>query len=159
MGLFDFFRNRREKESALQLSDPSETLGSFAKSDEVIGKQVEGGSPQGAIDLQGLGLTDGLEMLSEIGPMIQKAIAEGNVTIEQGPTQTLDMRGTGLREEILGIMKEHGIDAEAQQAGQNIDASAYGAMQQQILQALAKHGIDAGASGTSFNFQVQKDDD
>ena len=161
MGLFDFFKRRRERESAVQLEEPSQTLGSFAKSDEVVGKQVGGGAPEASIDLQGLGAMDGLAMLSQLGPMIQKAIAEGNVTIEQGPTQTIDMRGTGLREEILGIMREHGIDPETQTA-QNVDAGAYGSMQQQILEALAKRGIDAGASGTSIdvqNFQIKSDDD
>ena len=103
-------------------------------------------------------MADGLAALAQLGPMIQKAIAEGNVQIEHGESQTLDMRGTGLREEIIGIMQQHGIDAEAGTAA-NVDASAYGDMQQQILAALAKHGIDPGASGTSVNFQIDPKDE
>jgi hypothetical protein len=160
VGLFDFFKNRRVKESAVHAEDPPEALGSFAKSEgqPVVGKQVAGGDPQGAVNLEGLGLTDGLAMLSQLGPMIQKAMAEGNVTVEQGPTQTIDMRGTGLREEMLGIMKQHGIDPEAQTA-QNVDAGAYGDMQKQLLEALAKRGIDPNAAGSSLNFQIEKPDD
>src|SRR5688572_24241558 len=105
------FKRRRERESAVP---PSEALGSFARDEgqPVIGQQVGGGDPATSIDLQGLGLTDGLAMLSQLGPMIQKAIAEGNVTIEQGPSQTIDLRGSGIREEIFEIMKQHGIDPD-----------------------------------------------
>jgi hypothetical protein len=71
-------------------------------------------------------MAGGLAALSQLGPMIQKAIAEGDVQIEQGGSQTIDMRGTGLREEILGIMEQHGIDPETGTA-QNVDANAYGA--------------------------------
>ena len=158
MGLFGFFKRRREQESAVQLPDPAAELGSFAKEEGVVGRQVGDGGPQASIDLQGLGMMDGLAMLSQLGPIIQKAIAEGNVTIEQGPAQTLDLRGTGLREEIVGIMKQHGIDPDGQTAA-NVDASGYGDMQQQILAALAKHGIDPGASGTSVDLQIKRDDD
>ena len=78
------------------------------------------------MNLQGLGAMDGLKMLAQLGPMIQQAMASGNVQISQGEPQVLDMRGSGLREEIIGIMNEHGIDPAAGTANQNIDASAYG---------------------------------
>ena len=142
MGMFDFFKRRHEREAAVHVPEPA------SGSETVVGSQVPGG-----------GTVQGLD-LAEIGTAIQKAFAEGNVTVEQGPTQTLDLRGTGLREEILGIMKEHGIDPAAGTAGQNIDAGDYGNMQQQILAALAKHGVDPNAAGSSLNLQVQppKDD-
>ncbi|HEX5956343.1 MAG TPA: hypothetical protein VFY37_10435 [Solirubrobacterales bacterium] len=103
-------------------------------------------------------MAGGLAALSQLGPMIQKAIAEGDVQIEQGGSQTIDMRGTGLRQEILGIMEQHGIDP-ASGTAQNVDAKAYGDMQQQILEALARHGIDPGASGTAVNFQFESKDE
>ncbi len=103
-------------------------------------------------------MAEGLAALTQLGPAIEQAIAEGNVQIEQGGSQTIDMRGTGLREEIVGIMQQHGIDPESGSA-QNVGASAYGDMQQQILAALAKHGIDPGASGSSINFQISTDDE
>ena len=138
MGMFDFFKRRRDRESAVHLPDTTTPA-----DQPVVGSQVPGG-----------GTVQGLD-LAEIGTAIQKAFADGNVTIEQGPTQTLDLRGTGLREEILGIMKEHGIDPEAGTAGQDINAGDYGNMQQQILAALAKHGVDPNAAGSSVNLQVE----
>jgi hypothetical protein len=153
-----FFSRRKQKESAIPESANEQALGSFANAEgqPVVGQQVGGGQPQ--IDLQGLSGLDGLQALMQLGPMIQQAMATGNVQISQGEPQTIDMRGSGLREEILGIMSQHGIDAEAGTAS-NIDASAYGDMQQQILAALAKHGIDPGASGSSINFQISPDAD
>jgi hypothetical protein len=152
MGLGDFFRRRRERESAIppsaQVEEPSAALGSFANPEgqPVVGGQVGGGSPE----LQGVaGMADGLEALAQLGPMIQRAMAQGNVQIEHGGSQAIDMRGTGLREEILGIMRQHGIDAESGTAAGSIDASAYGDMQQQILAALARHGVDPGAGGSA----------
>lgn len=105
----------------------------------MVGEQVGGGQP--GFELQGLGLEDGLAALSQIGPTIQQAIASGNAQVYQGQSQVLDMRGSGLREEILGIMNQHGIDPQAGTANKAVDASAYGNMQQQILEALAKHGV------------------
>jgi hypothetical protein len=152
MGLFSFFKDRRAKESAVP---PSEALGSFANSEgqAVVGQQVGAGSAN--IHSVPAG---GLDALTQLGPMIQRAIAEGNVQIEQGPSQTIDMRGTGLREEILGLMQQHGIDAESGTV-RSVDASAYGDMQQQMLAALARHGIDPGASGTGLNFQIESKDE
>lgn len=159
MGLFDFFKRRRERESAVQVDESgSQPLGTFASSEgqPVVGGQVGGGQPDlGSLDITSMG---GFEALAQLGPMIQKAIAEGNVTIEQGPSQTIDLRGTGLREEIVGIMQQHGIDPEGQ-GGQNVNAADYGTMQQQILDALAKRGIDPNASGSTLDLRVQKDDE
>ena len=161
MGLSDFLRRRRERESALPASaQPNEALGSFASAEDqpVIGEQV-GGGRAGSTELQGVpDMAEGLAALSQLGPMIQQAVAQGNLQIEQSEPQTIDMRGTGLREEILGIMQQHGIDTESGTA-RNVDARAYGDMQQQILAALAKHGIDPGASGSSVNFQIPPKDE
>jgi hypothetical protein len=155
VGLFDFFKRRRERESAIQ--PPTAATGT----EPVVGQQVGGGELDvSSLNVQGVaGMTESLDMLAQLGPMIQKAIADGNVTIEQGQSQTIDMRGSGLREEILGIMSQHGIDPATASAGESIDAGDYGEMQNQILDALAKHGIDPGASGSSIDFRVKPDDD
>jgi hypothetical protein len=127
MGLFDFFKRRRQRESAIPEAEIQ------SQDQPVVGQQVEGAQQlPGGIDL------------SQLGPMIQSAIAQGNVTVEQGPAQTIDMRGSGLREEIVGIMKSHGIDAEAGDAQASINAGDYGDMQKQILEALSKHGLNLG---------------
>jgi hypothetical protein len=144
VGIFDFFSRRRERESALERAeqDAGATLGSFASPEgqPVVGRQVSdgGGAQLGGLDL------------SNLGSMIQTAIDQGNVTIEQGDAQTIDMRGTGLREEIFGIMRQHGIDPESGTAS-NVNAADYGDMQRQILEALSRHGLDFGGTqgGTS----------
>jgi hypothetical protein len=137
VGLFDFFNRRRERESALDQAehDAAATLGSFADSEgqPVVGQPVSdgGGTEVGGLDL------------SNLGSMIQAAIDSGNVTIEQGPSQTIDMRGTSLREEIFEIMRQHGIDPETGAAA-NVNAADYGDMQRQILEALSRHGLNFG---------------
>ena len=150
--MFGFFKNRRARESALPPSEPVElpdrALGSFAgpEGQPVVGRQIDGGFDPASAQ-SGLGAADGLAALAQLGPMIQKAIAEGNVQIAQGPARTIDLRGTGLREQILGIMQEHGIDAEAGTAATSVNAADYGEMQKQILDALSNHGVDLGATG------------
>jgi hypothetical protein len=150
MGLFS---RRRKRESAIppstQLDQSAAPLGSFASPEgrPVVGRQVGG-------DVVTPEMADGLAALSQLGPMIQDAIAKGDVEVEQASPQTIDMRGSGLREEILAIMQQHGIDPESGTT-RSLDASAYGDMQQQILAALAKHGIDPGASGSAINFQFE----
>jgi hypothetical protein len=131
VGLFDFFRGRRRRESALEQAEAE--LGTFANPEDqqVVGRQVSGAP--GAVGAQ----VD----LSQLGPMIQDAIDQGNVTIEQGPSQTIDMRGSGLREEIFQIMRQHGLDPEGG-ASVNVDAGDYGDMQKQIMEALSEHGVN-----------------
>jgi hypothetical protein len=131
VGLFDFFRNRRQRESALPQAETE--LGTFANPEgqQVVGQQVS----------EAPGFEGGQVDLSQLGSMIQSAIEHGNVTVGQGPSQTIDMRGTGLREEILGIMKQHGLDPEGG-ASMNVNAGDYGDMQKQIMEALSKHGLN-----------------
>ena len=150
MGLFDFFKGRRADEDALAnarevepMAEPT-TLGSFAGSEDqaVVGQQVPGTTT--SVDVQGMSAADGLAMLSQLGPMIQQAMATGNVQITQGEPQVLDLRGTGLREEIMGIMSQHGIDPDTGASDATVNAADYGDMQKQILEALSKHGISTG---------------
>jgi len=64
-----------------------------------------------------------------------------------GSTQSLDLRGTGKREEVKQVLREHGIDPEKK--GQTIDASTVPGLREALLRALFKGvpnsgGIDAG---------------
>jgi hypothetical protein len=178
VGLGDFFRRRKERESAIPPSSTdAQALGSFASGDgqPVIGQQVGGGAPgaipANLIDLPGM--LESMQSLAALGPMIQQAMAQGNVTqnpdgsieieagnvhIQQDSAQTIDMRGTELGDEIRSIMKQHGIDPEGGASGTQIDASAMPAMQQQILEALGKYGLDPNASGSSLQFGTSDDD-
>jgi septum formation topological specificity factor MinE len=132
VGLFDFLRRRRQRESALGQAE--DELGTFAtpEGQQVVGRQVSA-SP---------GFT--------LGSMIQTAIDQGDVMIEQGPSQTIDMRGTGLREEILEIMRRHGLDPEGG-ASMNVNAGDYGDMQEQIMEALSKHGVNIDGGGVQID--------
>ena len=153
MGLGDLFRRRKERESAIPPSSTdAEALGSFASSEgqPVVGQQIGGGAPGMPANLGELpGMLESMQALSSLGPMIQQAMAQGNVT--QEAAQTIDIRGSERGEEIRDIMRRHGIDPDGGATGQ-IDASAMPAMQQQILEALGKHGIDPNASGSSLRF-------
>ena len=57
---------------------------------------------------------------------------------QPGSSQTIDLRGTGKREEIKEVLREHGIDPEKQ--GQTIDASQVPGLRQALLKVLF-HGV------------------
>ncbi len=150
MGLFDFFKGRRADEDALAQAREVEStaepnpLGSSASPEgqDVVGQQVPGTTTN--FNVEGMSAADGLAMLSQLGPMIQQAMATGNVQITQEEPQVLDLRGTGLREEIMGIMSQHGIDPNTGATDATVNAADYGDMQKQILEALSKHGVSTG---------------
>lgn len=163
-----FFSNRRKRESAIPESADAQAPGSFTSSESqpVIGQQVSG-SQFGETDSGEIPETvQGLAALTQLGPMIQQAMASQNFTqnpdgslqingtyvqIEQGIPQTIDMRGTDLGAEIREIMSRHGIEPGAGLAP-GVDPDSLTGMQQQILQALARHGIDPNAAGSSIDF-------
>jgi hypothetical protein len=69
---------------------------------------------------------------------------------QPGSSQTLDLRGSGKREEIQQVLREHGIDPDPK--GQTIDASQVPGLRAALLRALFKGvpnsgGIDGGISG------------
>lgn len=118
MGLFDLFRSRRERESA-----------------------VPGGmssAESGSVDLTE---ADGLGAL---GDAIGQALNGGdaNVTME---SQVINLQGQGdeLRNSILDTLKTHGIDAEKGQSVQIADP----AVAQDIFAALSKHGLNPAFMG------------
>jgi hypothetical protein len=150
-----FFSRRRKRESAIPESTEA-ALGSFAKAEgqPVVGQQVGGGLPDG-VTVQGMDAGDALAMLSQVGPMIQQAMASGNVQITQGEPQVINARGTELGEQLKAIMAQHGIDPDAGTVNAQGDTNSYMEMQQQIMQALAQHGVDPNASGSINVTNVQ----
>ena len=154
-----FFSRRRKRESAIPESANEQALGSFASAEgqPVVGQQVGGGQPSIDVQRHGRGWTASAALM-QLGPMIQQAMASGNVQISQGEPQMIDMRGSELRRRDLRDHEPARDRPRAAPADQNVDASAYGDMQQQILEALAKHGIDPDASGSSVNFQIEPED-
>ena len=68
---------------------------------------------------------------------------------QPGDSQTLDLRGTGKREEIQEVLREHGIDPD--QKGQTIDASKVPGLREALIKALFRGvpnsgGISGGVS-------------
>lgn len=135
MGLFDMFKRRRDRESAthgLSLGDqPSQQVKPMSAGGGL-------GRPAQTTPTQQQGFD--LNQLGQIGALIAQAAQQGDIQVHQGTPQEIDLRGTGLREEILGIMAQHGIDAGG--GAQQIDAGTVPEMQQQILEALSQHGVD-----------------
>jgi hypothetical protein len=66
----------------------------------------------------------------------------------------IDLRGTGLRDEIIGALQQHGIDPDAA-PGTQINAGDAPGLQEQITQALENAGVDVsqladGAGGITI---------
>jgi hypothetical protein len=137
VGIGDFFKRRRANESALP--DGMTTGGAPAPADDVpwakdldtIGQQIP---------TAGVGMTGAPIDLAQLGTQIQQAFASGNVQVQQMQPQVIDARGTGLRDEIFEIMKQHGIDPQSG-ATHDFDASKMPEMQAQIMAAMGQHGI------------------
>jgi len=87
-----------------------------------------------------------LSHIGQIGQMIAAAQQSGSIqvqNIEPGQMQGVDFDGSGLRDEIMGIMREHGIDPESG-ATESFNAAEMPAMQQQIMNALSRRGLNFG---------------
>ncbi|HEY6639077.1 MAG TPA: hypothetical protein VIZ61_15465 [Solirubrobacterales bacterium] len=64
---------------------------------------------------------------------------------QPGGSQTVDLRGTGKREEIQGVLREHGIDPD--QRDQTIDASQVPGLRQALLRVLFGRVPNSGGIG------------
>jgi len=138
MGVFSsFFDRRRRRESAVSQDEPESTpppsdaepVGQpFAD----VGQPINLNMGSGPVDIGGL-----------LG-MIGTAIQTGQFQVQQAENQVLDLRGSGLREEIMEAMRQSGVDSDAQV---EINAAQYGDLQQKILEALSNHGVDVQNGG------------
>lgn len=140
MGLFSFFNRRRERESAIPGGTPESVTRQLKGDGAPIGQPVQGAGQPQAFDLStvaGLGSMFG---------MIQQAMQSGSIQVTQGENQVIDLQGSGLREEILDAMRQHGIDPEAAE-GSQIDAADVPGLQEQIMQALKNAGVDVNQHG------------
>src|SRR5262245_5363582 len=62
-----------------------------------------------------------------------------------GSSATLDLRGTGKRDEVKEVLREHGIDPD--QKGQTIDASQVPGLRQALLRVLFRGVPNSGGIG------------
>jgi len=163
MGLFNFFSNRRKRESAIPESDAEAIIGKLESGGAPVGQPIQGvGAPQ---PFGQLGVGQAMDMGSMIGMlgMIKQAYQSGNIQISHGQSQVIDMRGTAegqeLREQIMAAMQQAGFDPEQMPDGtQQVDASQYAGLQQNIMDVLAQHGVDPSA-GASFEVLPDLDGD
>ena len=73
------------------------------------------------------------------------AIDPGTVQVDQS-SKTIDLRGTGAREDLMKVLREHGIDPDKK--GQQIDASTMPGLQEAIFEILGAAGLQIpGTSG------------
>lgn len=145
VGLLDYFRRRRERESAvpgLEVSaGTSEQVAPLAPS-PAPGE----GAAEAEADALGAAGVD-LAQLGQIGVMIAQAARQGNIQVHVGEPQEINLRGGAeLGEEIKDIMRRHGLDPDTQTA--DVDASQLPAMQREILDALTRQGIDLAPGPT-----------
>ncbi len=142
MGLFDFLRRKDERAIPKPGSPEFEaTVQGSAIPDEQSVSMGESGwtSTEGSDDAQQIP-DDAEQVLEQLGIDPSKA----NVEVEQS-SKTIDLRGTGAREEVEKVLREHGIDPD--EKGQTIDASTKPGLQEAILGALFKRGVDIPNAG------------
>jgi hypothetical protein len=133
MGLFDFLR--RKDESAMPDPESPEFQAT-----------VEGSTLPGS---QGVAAGEGswssvgdATSAEELGKRVaaQMGIDPGSVEVDRSSSsQTVDLRGTGAREELLEVLKQHGIDPDKQ--GQQVDASTVPGLQEAIFKVLGAAGV------------------
>jgi len=152
MGLFEYFRRRRDRESAIPGDAPASLTRQLKGDGQPIGQPVGQAFPQAG--QQGVDLTGPMDLGAVLG-LVQQAWQSGNVEVTQGENQVIDLRGSGLREQIIGALEQHGIDPNAQ--GQQIDAGNVPGLQEQIMRALEDAGVDAGQLGAGGGDSVGGD--
>lgn len=156
MGLFSYFKRRRERESAISADE----LAALAN--------PQGGAPAGAPEPPPPEDVDGpVEFQVNMGPsvdlgslmsMMLKALRTGTAQVSQAETQTVDLRGTGLREEILEALRQSGVDPRT--APPQIDATAIPGLQERIREALARRGVeDPGPGGIRISVSAAEADE
>jgi hypothetical protein len=139
VGIFNFFRNRRERESALGVDatvDPAAQVAPLGTQVNPLGTEfnVSGG---------------GTNVLGDLGTMISQLhqLKEAGGGQFQGQGQVLDLRGTAgagdARKEIFEVLKQHGVDPNG---GGGIPKDPM-TLQRDIMAALQRSGIDLSAYG------------
>jgi Short C-terminal domain len=136
VGLFHFLR--RKDQSAMPDPDSPE----FQQM--VEGSALSGSEQTGVQSWASVGDATSAEELGRRAAA-QLGIDPSHVQVEQGASQTLDLRGSGAREQILGLLRQHGIDPD--KPGQQVDASTIPGLQQAIVSLLGEHGVQIPPAG------------
>jgi hypothetical protein len=124
MGLFDFLRGSEQK------------------------AMPEPGTPEWDAAVSGSALPGSVGMGEDGWTSTSKKVDLPGLDVEVSKTessQTIDLRGTGAREDIEKVLREHGIDPDKE--GQTVDASKVPGLQEAILGALGQSGLNIPQSG------------
>jgi len=76
---------------------------------------------------------------------LKKAALNKTSTNVEQTNQTIDLRGTGARDDVEKVLREHGIDPDKE--GQTIDASTVPGLQEAIMAALGQSGMQIPEAG------------
>ncbi|MBM3666473.1 MAG: SHOCT domain-containing protein [Actinobacteria bacterium] len=123
MGLFGFLRGKDERAIPEPGTPEFEAL--------VSGTALPGSVQMGESGWAQTSAAD--EALKRLG--VDAADAE----VQSAGSQTIDLRGTGARENVEEVLRRHGIDPDKK--GQTIDASTVPGLQQAIMGALGMEGL------------------
>jgi hypothetical protein len=107
-------------------------MGLFRRKDELA--MPEPGTPEFEAAVAGSAIPDSQRV----------SMGESGWT-QPGASRTIDLRGTGKREEIKHVLREHGIDPERN--GQTIDASRVPGLREALLKVLFKGVPNTGGFG------------
>jgi hypothetical protein len=124
MGLFDFLRGSEQK------------------------AMPEPGTPEWDAAVSGSALPGSVGMGEDGWTSTSKKVDLPGLDVEVSKTessQTIDLRGTGAREDVEKVLREHGIDPDKE--GQTVDASTVPGLQEAILGALGQSGLNIPQSG------------
>jgi hypothetical protein len=115
------------------------------------GKDVDAipkpGTPEFEAAVRGSALPDAQSVsMGQPGWTSPGAEAEQTGDAQAGqPSQTIDLRGSGARQEVEEVLREHGIDPDKE--GQTIDASSKPGLREALLKALFTGGVDIPNAG------------
>jgi hypothetical protein len=133
MGLLDFLR--RKDESAMPDPESAEFQAAVAGS-ALPGSEGATATPG---DWRSVGDAASAEELGKRAAA-QLGMDPASVEVDQAATeQTIDLRGTGAREEVLEVLRRHGIDPDRK--GQQIDAGKVPGLQEAVFKVLRAAGV------------------
>lgn len=131
MGLFDFLRSKDEK----AIPDPgtpefdAAVAGSAIPDDKSVPMGQSGWTNPDSAH----------HALEQLG------IDPSKAQVTQQPTQVVNLQGSGAKEQIVKVLREHGIDPDKK--GQTIDASTVPGLQNAIFSALGQAGVQIPEAG------------
>jgi hypothetical protein len=115
-------------------------VGLFKRKDERA--MPDPGTPEFEAMVEGSAIPDAQSV--EMGESGWTTTDSAQPPVEQS-SETIDLRGTGKRQEVEEVLREHGIDPDKK--GQTIDASQTPGLKEALLKALFSGGMDIPNAG------------